>query len=71
MHIDVETIYKDISKLSVNEKKTVLSKLMNELVLVLNKKNKRSIKELKGLGKDVWNNTDAQDYVRSERSSWN
>jgi hypothetical protein len=31
----------------------------------------RSILELSGLGKDIWNEVDAQDYVHSERSSWN
>jgi hypothetical protein len=30
-----------------------------------------SITELKGLGKEIWTDIDAQDYVRQERSSWN
>ncbi len=29
-----------------------------------------SILELHGLGAEIWNNIDAQEYVRSERSSW-
>ena len=33
-------------------------------------KSSRSIRELRGLGKDVWNNLDAQEYVNQERSSW-
>jgi len=28
------------------------------------------ITELCGLGKEVWNNIDAQDYVNAERDSW-
>jgi hypothetical protein len=28
------------------------------------------ITELRGLGKEVWNNIDAQDYVNAERDSW-
>jgi hypothetical protein len=31
----------------------------------------RSILELSGLGKEIWNGIDAQEYVRSERASWN
>ena len=30
-----------------------------------------SIMELKGLGKEIWHNMDAQEYVQRERSSWN
>ena len=29
-----------------------------------------SILELQGLGKEIWNGIDAQDYVNCERSSW-
>ena len=32
---------------------------------------KRSILELKGLGKEIWEGTDAQEYVEGERRSWN
>jgi hypothetical protein len=28
------------------------------------------ITELEGLGKEVWNNIDAQDYINAERDSW-
>ena len=30
-----------------------------------------SILELEGLGKEIWQNMDAQEYVERERSSWN
>jgi len=30
-----------------------------------------SILELRGLGKEVWEGVDAQEYVERERSSWN
>jgi hypothetical protein len=32
---------------------------------------RRSILELQGLGKEIWEGIDAQEYVNSERSSWN
>ncbi len=31
----------------------------------------RSILDLSGLGAEIWNGIDAQEYVRSERASWN
>lgn len=34
-------------------------------------KPKRSILELRGLGKEVWKGVDAQEYVNQERDSWN
>ncbi len=30
-----------------------------------------SILELRGLGKEIWEGIDAQEYVRNERASWN
>ncbi len=30
----------------------------------------RSIRELRGLGKEIWNNLDAQEYVNQERDAW-
>jgi len=32
---------------------------------------RRSILELRGLGKEIWEDIDAQDYVEQERASWN
>ena len=31
---------------------------------------RRSILELKGLGKEIWQDVDAQDYIDRERASW-
>ncbi len=31
----------------------------------------RSILELEGLGKDIWEGIDAQEYIDQERASWN
>ncbi len=34
-------------------------------------KPKHSITELKGLGKEIWQGIDGQEYVNQERASWN
>ncbi len=31
---------------------------------------RHSILELRGLGKEIWEGVDAQEYVRKERSTW-
>jgi hypothetical protein len=33
-------------------------------------KPKRSLLELEGLGKEIWEGIDAQEYVNQERDSW-
>ncbi|MDR0587545.1 MAG: hypothetical protein LBG61_01000 [Burkholderiales bacterium] len=35
------------------------------------KKNGKGILELEGLGREIWQDIDAQDYVNQERNSWN
>lgn len=34
-------------------------------------KSRRSILELRGLGKEIWEGVNAQAYVEQERASWN
>ena len=50
-------------------------RLLEELAALLRRKvtvqKRRSILELEGLGKDIWQGVDAQEYVNRERASWN
>ena len=47
-------------------------RLLEELSTIVKSKSKkkRSILELEGLGKEVWESIDAQQYVDRERDSW-
>ncbi|MEO8891626.1 MAG: hypothetical protein ABI417_08850 [Coleofasciculaceae cyanobacterium] len=47
-----------------------MSKSIRQRV-TLTHKPKRSILELRGLGKEIWKGIDAQEYVNQERDSWN
>ncbi len=47
-----------------------LSSLIRQQVTMIPKQ-KHSILELRGLGKEIWNGIDAQEYVNQERDSWN
>ena len=50
-------------------------RLLEELAALVRRriapKPKRSIMELEGLGKEIWQGVDAQAYVNQERASWN
>jgi len=49
-------------------------RLLEELAALLRHKvateKKHSITELQGLGKEIWQGIDAQEYVNRERASW-
>ena len=48
-------------------------KLLEEVAMIVRNKvkaKKHSILELKGLGKEIWESVDAQEYVDRERDSW-
>jgi hypothetical protein len=48
-------------------------KLLEEVAVIVRNKvkaKKHSILELKGLGKEIWDSVDAQEYVDKERDSW-
>lgn len=64
-------ILEEVEKLNQTEQLRLLEQIA---VLIRNKttmKNRRSILEIQGMGKDVWRNIDAQKYVNKERDSWN
>ncbi|MEH2089305.1 hypothetical protein [Nostoc sp.] len=47
-----------------------LSSLIRQQMM-MTPKPKRNILELRGLGKEIWNGIDVQEYVNQERDSWN
>ncbi len=69
-NLSIEKIYKNISKLKRSDKMTLISKLIAEISNPYDKKNATNIYDIKGVGKEIWDNTDAQEYVNKERASW-
>jgi len=65
----VRKIYKEISQLPGAEKKALLMRLVNDLRLD-EKEKAHSIFEIKGVGTEIWECMDAQEYVSRERDSW-
>lgn len=48
-------------------------KLLEELVILLKNRfdKDHDIRELRGLGKEIWSEVDVDEYIRKERESWN
>ncbi len=65
-----ETIYKEISQLTSNEKIILISKLVSEISTCIDRTRKVNIYDIKGVGKEIWKRMDAQEYVNKERASW-
>lgn len=67
----VEEIYQQyIKPLPNSEKLRLIAKVSNELAGAETEKPKRSIMELHGLGKEIWEGIDAQEYVNELRNEW-
>ena len=69
--------YHEVRRLAENLTPDEQMRLIEELSglirqrVTMTSKPKRSILELRGLGKEIWNGIDAQEYVNQERDSWN
>ncbi len=74
MQTNIETIYQQhIKPLPQSEQIKLLAKIAQELANGKETKEpteKRSIMELHGLGAEIWEGIDAQEYVNELRSEW-
>ncbi len=67
----VEEIYQQYVKpLPNNEKLRLIAKVSSDMAENENEKPKRSLLELEGLGKEIWEGIDAQEYVDELRNEW-
>lgn len=65
-----QEIRSQIENLTPDEQFRLLSDLADIVRRQIVVKPKRSIMDLEGLGKDLWQDLDAQEYVNQERTSW-
>jgi hypothetical protein len=67
--------YKDVleraASLSIEERLRLIQELAARNAQEKSHEARHSILELRGLGKEIWQGIDAQEYVDRERSSWN
>jgi predicted DNA-binding antitoxin AbrB/MazE fold protein len=65
----IKGIYEN-GKIKLLEKIKIKGRRKVIITLINDKKKKKSILDLSGLGKRIWKDIDAQQYVREERKSW-
>ena len=63
--LSVDELIKVASRLPAEDRRRLVKALTEPTV-----EPKHDVTELRGLGKEVWQNQDAQDYVDAERDSW-
>jgi len=67
---NLEQIYKQASNLSYNDQLELISKLTASIKSTKSQ-NKHKLCELKGLGKDLWEKINSDQYLKSLREEWN
>lgn len=66
-----EEIVRQILALTASEQRRLLELLTPLILREDSPRPVRSLLELRGLGKEIWEGMDAQEYVNRERTSWN
>lgn len=68
----VEAMLEEIRELPVDERKRLIGLIVDTLTdpAPEGTPKKRSILELRGLGKEIWEGIDAQEYVNDLRNEW-
>lgn len=57
--------------LPLEERKQLMKALVDMWTEPQASQQKRSLRELRGLGKEIWIGIDAQDYINQQRDEWN
>jgi hypothetical protein len=60
----------EIFRLDPQEQARLVAAISEHLTRSASEPGRRSILELCGLGKEIWQGIDAQEYVRQERAAW-
>jgi hypothetical protein len=63
-------LYKEITSLNLEQQLYILNRLFMDTLHTLTAEPHLDITGLRGLGKEIWQGIDAQEYVNRERDSW-
>ena len=66
-----EDTFQNVKSLSRAEQLQLMSELAEHLRVHAAPEPRISILELQGLGKEIWQGIDAQEYMDHERAAWN
>ncbi|HEU5231392.1 MAG TPA: hypothetical protein VFU50_00930 [Terriglobales bacterium] len=65
-----DSLYRKIKAKAKRERRSVAQEVLHLLSSALESPKRLSILELKGLGKELWNEIDPADHIERERASW-
>lgn len=69
---DIDKIYmQHIKPLPAEDRRRLLTIMVRDLTPPLDERKTRSLMELEGLGAELWEGLDAQEYVNELRKEWN
>ncbi len=67
----INEILEEIRALSLEERKQLMKLMIDTLTETPHFSARRhSLRELRGLGKEIWEGIDAQDYINQQRDEW-
>jgi hypothetical protein len=66
----LEAIVEEIRGLPIETRKQLITVIVDSLTESDPMVRTHSLRELRGLGKDIWSGIDAQAYVNQERDDW-
>ena len=69
--VNYRTVLEKATALTLEDRLRLIKELEAGLTAEDLPQRRRSIMELCGLGQEVWRGVDAQEYVNSERATWN
>jgi hypothetical protein len=64
-------ILNQVEQLMPDEQRQLLKDIEAILRRQTEPRHRHSIMELKGLGKEIWEDIDVEEYIRQERAAWN
>lgn len=65
-----DVLYAKLKARAKRERRSVAQEVTRLLEQALEEPQKLSIMELEGLGKELWDAIDTEEYIRTERESW-
>ncbi len=65
-----DDLYERLRMIAEQEQRSLSQEVIYLLRQAVQNKEKRSVLELRGLGKGLWDNVDAADYIENERNTW-
>ena len=68
----IQDVLRDAQILSLEARRELIKQLVDTLTTeeVKPASPERSLRELRGLGKEIWDGIDAQEYITQQRDEW-